>query len=405
MEGSFERMSLVEEDDDVTVLHVDNNGGQIMEDGLCLVGRFLSDKPIRSHIMKERLAGVWRPGKGVTIDEPEPGLFIFQFYHKIDLQRIFSGGPWSFDNYMLVLAVLEAGQRPEEVDLSRVNMWVQIHGLPAGFMSQAVGEHLGNHLGQFLEYDPNNNTGFWRSYMRIKVSIDASSPLKKEKKVRRAGGDAMVVQFKYERLGVFCFLCGIIGHIEQHCPKLFDLEQDDGSRGWGPELRVEARRSGGTGGSRWLVERGGRGTGRGRSSVTVRNTNPVTDADNGAYNDGTNNCAATHSLSNNVVVIASCNRQIRNIPIGGTSHSFVQPRDVTKVAHEPVLTYIGPSNGAELASLSDKKRRRDKPQAEEVERDCSMPDVVHIQQRDDTGSSNIQHFLLAGPGSQACQEQ
>lgn len=43
---------------------------------LCLVGRFLTDKSIRVHIMRERLAGIWRPGKGVSIKE----LKIVSFY-------------------------------------------------------------------------------------------------------------------------------------------------------------------------------------------------------------------------------------------------------------------------------------------------------------------------------------
>lgn len=93
--------------------------------------------------------------------------------------------------------------------------------------------------------------------MRIRVRIDASQPLKINKKIKKAGGEAMLVHFKYERLGVFCFLCGVIGHIEQHCAKLFELDHDDGSRNWGPELRVENRRNGGGAACKWLVERGG----------------------------------------------------------------------------------------------------------------------------------------------------
>lgn len=99
----MENMSLVEEDD-VTVYHVEHENEMVADHGLCLVGHFLADKPVRTHIMKTRLAGVWRSGKGVTISEVVPGLFTFQFYHKLDYQRILNGGPWSFDNYMLVLA-------------------------------------------------------------------------------------------------------------------------------------------------------------------------------------------------------------------------------------------------------------------------------------------------------------
>lgn len=77
-------------------------------------------------------------------------------------------------------------------------------------------------------------------------------PLKKERKVSKTGGKWSVVSFKFERLGVFCFGCGHLGHTEQECEIMFSLENDDGTRGWGSELRVEQQRLGGGQGNRWL---------------------------------------------------------------------------------------------------------------------------------------------------------
>jgi hypothetical protein len=67
------------------------------------------------------------------------------------------------------------------------------------------------------------------------------------------------VKFKYEKLGIFCFLCGIMGHAENRCEVRYSMEQDDGSRGWTADIRAEPRRQGGRLHSRWLrEERGGR---------------------------------------------------------------------------------------------------------------------------------------------------
>lgn len=38
---------------------------------LCLMGWFLTDRNIRVVVMKERMANVWRPGRGVSITEIE----------------------------------------------------------------------------------------------------------------------------------------------------------------------------------------------------------------------------------------------------------------------------------------------------------------------------------------------
>ncbi|MCI97859.1 hypothetical protein A2U01_0119160, partial [Trifolium medium] len=49
---------------------------------------------------------------------------------------------------------------------------------------------------------------------------------------------------------------GMLGHIEDYCDKLYSLQSDDGTRNWGPELRVVRQRNKGSGGARWLREEG-----------------------------------------------------------------------------------------------------------------------------------------------------
>ncbi|KAL5177257.1 hypothetical protein HKD37_08G023053 [Glycine soja] len=35
--------------------------------------------------------------EGIAIDELNPTLFIFSFYHKVDVQQVLNGGPWHFE--------------------------------------------------------------------------------------------------------------------------------------------------------------------------------------------------------------------------------------------------------------------------------------------------------------------
>jgi hypothetical protein len=62
------------------------------------------------------------------------------------------------------------------------------------------------------------------------------------------------VNFKYEKLGVFCFVCGFLGHAESRCAVRFAMDNDDGSRAWSKELRAEPRRRMSKQTSRWLTE-------------------------------------------------------------------------------------------------------------------------------------------------------
>lgn len=111
---------------------------------LCLEGRFLTEKGINNRAMKSKLADVWRPAKGINIKDLKPGIFLFQFYHADDMAWVTNGGPWSFDGALLVHSTIPKGADPLAVPLVDVNFWIQIHGLPPGFMSEAVGKQLGN---------------------------------------------------------------------------------------------------------------------------------------------------------------------------------------------------------------------------------------------------------------------
>lgn len=92
--------------------------------------------------------------------------------------------------------------------------------------------------------------------MRLRVLINVRKPLKRTKKIRKPGGEAKEVAFKYERLGHFCYLCGMLGHIDDYCELLFSMKEDNGEQRWGPELRAEPRNVVASSGSKWLRREG-----------------------------------------------------------------------------------------------------------------------------------------------------
>lgn len=59
-------------------------------------------------------------------------------------------------------------------------------------------------------------------YFRIKVLIDVSQPLKRGFVALDDQGRKTWYQVTYERLPMFCFLCGILGHGESHCPTRYE---------------------------------------------------------------------------------------------------------------------------------------------------------------------------------------
>ncbi|KAH9802749.1 reverse transcriptase domain-containing protein [Citrus sinensis] len=255
LQNECARLQLDEEEEGglEVVTEVDENQESINNDfRYCLVGRFLTDKVVNFAAMKNTMAALWRPGKGVCIKALSPTLFLFQFFHEIDVRRILDSGPWTFDQHILLVHRLGAKEQPQNVPLFHTNFWIQVYNLPLGFQSERILQSIGNYIGSFLESDENNLKGVWRNYMRLRVTLDVRKPLKRRMRLKRTGGEWFWVDFKYERLNVFCFICGLLGHTDRNCPSLYDGVDVNAPRPYGIWLKAASRRGLLNSGDRWL---------------------------------------------------------------------------------------------------------------------------------------------------------
>lgn len=61
-------------------------------------------------------------------------------------------------------------------------------------------------------------------------------------KLKKSAKEWCWVNFKYESIPTFCFICGMIGHGERFCEKVFDTDIDKIEKPYGPWLRAESRK-------------------------------------------------------------------------------------------------------------------------------------------------------------------
>lgn len=218
-----------------------------------LVGTLITEKPVKFNVLRDTMARVWHPRKGVNITELSYNLFLFKFLHEIDINHVLDDGPWAFEQSLLVLRRLRDNEDPFQADLSKSEFWLQVHNLPHGFMSEFIAKAIGNYVGEFVKADQSNFEGGRKEFMRVRIRIDITKPLHRRMKLKSKGGDWFWVDFKYERLPNFCFFCGILGHSDKLCPKLFEGMSMDLGKPFGAWLRATGRRALNPQENQWLI--------------------------------------------------------------------------------------------------------------------------------------------------------
>nr|GMD63385.1 uncharacterized protein LOC109174453 [Ipomoea batatas] len=119
--------------------------------------------------------------------------------------------------------------------------------------SEMVVSAIGSFLGTLIHTDEKNWDGSIRLFYRVRVAIDITKSLKKQMKLKRDNGTWAFIDFRYERLPTFCFLCGIIGHGDRLCPKFVNGYDRNLEKPFGAWMRAGFRRTAPTSGQRWVA--------------------------------------------------------------------------------------------------------------------------------------------------------
>ncbi|MBA0731677.1 hypothetical protein Golax_022676 [Gossypium laxum] len=217
-------------------------GAKTFDYQFCLVGRCLTDSVVHFPSLRNTMADLWHLIGGIYITELGEKRYLFQFFNKINSERVIAGTLWFFNNHLLILQSISEGENPAVMDLKFTEFWIQVHDLPLGSMNESMAKQFGNFCRKFIEYDTSIPTLGTQSYLRTRVPLDVAAHLKRKKKV--LFGKSLVVydRFKYEKLSLFYFICGRLGHWESFCPLSLQVEPSKITFGWDLSLRAAVRR-------------------------------------------------------------------------------------------------------------------------------------------------------------------
>ncbi|MBA0751815.1 hypothetical protein Gogos_000715 [Gossypium gossypioides] len=188
------------------------------------------------------MADLWHRIGGIFILDLGEKRYLFQFFYEMEKNRVLKGIPSFFNNHLLLMHKNQPRENPLLVPLLSDEFWVQVHDLPPGLMSATMAHQFGSFLGTFLEYDAIIPTRGVQIFMRIKVWLDVSLPLKRRKKIMVGKDHVFYARIQYEKLSLFCFMCGKLGHGESFCPIRVWIDPSKIIFGWDISLRAVVNR-------------------------------------------------------------------------------------------------------------------------------------------------------------------
>lgn len=201
------------------------------------------------------MPNIWHPLEGAQNSDLGEKRFLFKFFNEVDIHRVLTEALWTFNSHLLIAHMIQENEDPLSIPLVYSDWWVQIHDLPPGFFRESVTVQFGNFIGKFLEYDMKQLSNGYKSFLRIRVKIDVRKLLKRRKKIMISESNFTYAKFKYEKLTLFCFLCGCLGHRDSFCPMRLQCGIQEVEVGWDLTLRAQPRRAT-TVNNIWLREEG-----------------------------------------------------------------------------------------------------------------------------------------------------
>jgi hypothetical protein len=183
-----------------------------------LVGHIISQKTLSNHLVYAALNKSWSFAIPFSFSTLGPNLFLFKFSKLEHTTRILAQVTWNVNGALLALQKWSPTATINELTLTKVPFWIQVHGLPLHNMTTKNAIAIGKGLGQFLRVEEFGGVlSTFRSYLRILVEIDSNKPLKPGFEFSRQEGNATWISLKYERLDVYCTYCGLLGHKQLFC--------------------------------------------------------------------------------------------------------------------------------------------------------------------------------------------
>ncbi|KAK9272740.1 hypothetical protein L1049_003117 [Liquidambar formosana] len=221
----FGGFSLTKEEEEDLITVDDAYGGRLEDCKFSLVGKVFTEKSVNKKALRSTIRLMWNVGKEVKIVDVGNSMIHVKFQSDFQMKKVIERGPWMFDNHLLLLKRWERGIHVKNVEFLSITFWIQVWGLPFDCKGRQVEEDIGRRIEEVIDVDLREEFEEQGQFWRIRVDIPVSKPLGRGGRILLHNGEKVWVEFCYERLPIFCYYCGQLGHDKKSCIKKYNNEK------------------------------------------------------------------------------------------------------------------------------------------------------------------------------------
>ncbi|XP_020252239.1 uncharacterized protein LOC109829580 [Asparagus officinalis] len=183
-----------------------------------LVGQVLGIN-VRFKAMESFVKKVWSHLANPEICLLKPGVFLFNFNSKDEMNEILMSGPWFFGSRPFLLKAWSMGDDFEKVDEHIYPMWIQFPALKLNLWNEKGISKIASLIGHPIATDKLTANRKRLAYARVLVQVTLPSSLPDQVVIKGPNGCSYTQRVIYELKPRWCDHCKKVGHDNQHCKR------------------------------------------------------------------------------------------------------------------------------------------------------------------------------------------
>ena len=212
----LQEMSITEEEDKPIILSNQPQFYSTERNSRSLLGRFLNPDNQRTSKWILEMPRIWRlydRVRGIALSK-DRSQFIFN--NEADLTEVLKTGVWTQDDWCVVME--KWIEDPPADYLNFLPVWIRLRHIPVNHYTEATIATIASRVGKIIEFPFEDAQAQSRDFVRVRVLLDVSKPLKNFKEVQTPNGLLVKIGVDYERIRKRCFHCQRLTHDKSRCP-------------------------------------------------------------------------------------------------------------------------------------------------------------------------------------------